>query len=347
MKKLLSLCLVLLLSVSMLAGCGAKESAPSGDGEQAKELPSMTIQLSHNQPESSPEHAGSVAFKKKLEELSGGKITVEIFPSMQLGSMREQAESVQMGSHQMTIQPIAVMTPFVEELQIVDFPFLFPSSDVMWKVLDGEAGDKLLAKAEEKQFKGLGFWGSGFKQFTTKGKEIHKPEDFVGVKMRVMPSPLLLAQYKAWGANPVPIEYAELYNALQQNIVDGQENPIQTIAMNKFYEVQDNLILSNHGYLAYVFVANKAWFDGLPEEYKEMVIEAEKAGREVERKTLEDKEAEFLQEIKQSDINVYELTAEEREAFREASKPVHEEFAETPEKKEILDLMNKEIEASK
>ncbi|WZL71941.1 TRAP transporter substrate-binding protein [Clostridiaceae bacterium 35-E11] len=347
MKKLLSLCLVLLLSVGMLAGCGTKETAPSGDGEQAKELPSMTVQLSHNQPESSPEHVGSLAFKEKLEELSGGKITVEIFPSMQLGSMREQAESVQMGSHQMTIQPIAVMTPFVEELQIVDFPFLFPSSDVMWKVLDGEAGDKLLAKAEEKKFKGLGFWGSGFKQFTTKGKEIHKPEDFVGVKMRVMPSPLLLAQYKAWGANPVPIEYAELYNALQQNIVDGQENPIQSIAMNKFYEVQDNLILSNHGYLAYAFVANKAWFDELPEEYKAMVIEAEKAGREVERKALEDKEAEFLEEIKQSNINVYELTEEEREAFREASKPVHEEFAETPEKKEILDLINKEIEALK
>ncbi|AOT73068.1 C4-dicarboxylate ABC transporter substrate-binding protein [Geosporobacter ferrireducens] len=326
----------------MLGGCGAKQTPAAGDTGK-KELPAITVKVSHNQPESSSEHAGAVAFKEKLEALSEGKITVEIFPALQLGSMREQAEAVQMGSHEITIQPISVMTPFVEELQIVDFPFLWPSAEVMWKVLDEEAGDKLLEKAEAKGFKGFGFWGSGFKNFTTKGKEIHMPADFSGVKMRVMPSPLLLAQYKAWGANPVPIEYAELYNALQQKIVDGQENPISTIAMNKFYEVQDNMVISNHGYLAYVFVANKGWFEGLPEEYKEMVTASEEEARKVQRKALEEKEKQFLEEIKQSKINIYELTQEERAAFVEASKPVHTEFADTADKKEILELIYSKI----
>ncbi|MEW9124194.1 MAG: TRAP transporter substrate-binding protein [Thermotaleaceae bacterium] len=343
MKKNVALCLVFILLVGILGGCGAKE-IPAAQAPEAKELPSITVKLSHNQPENSSEHAGAVAFKEKLEALSDGKIKVDIFPALQLGSMREQAEAVQMGSHEITLQPISVLTPFVEELQIVDFPFLWPSTEQMWDILDGEAGDKLLAKTEAKGFKSLGFWGSGFKNFTTRGKEIHMPADFAGVKMRVMPSPLLLAQYKAWGANAVPIEYAELYNALQQKIVDGQENPISTIAMNKFYEVQDNMILSNHGYLAYVFVTNKGWFDGLPEEYKEMVIEAEKEARNVQRKTLEEKEKQFLEEIKQSNINVYELTAEERAAFVEASKPVHEEFANSPEKKEILELIYSKIQ---
>jgi len=338
--------LVLLLCVGLLAGCGG-ETQDAGDAGDAQDLPQMTIKLSHNQPESSPEHEGALAFKEKLEELSEGKITVEVYPSMQLGAMREQAEAVQMGTHEMTIQPISVLTPFVDEFQIVDFPFLWPNSEIMWKVLDGEAGQALLAKAEDKGFKGLGFWGSGFKQFTTKGKEIHKPEDFKGVKMRVMPSPLLLEQYKAWGANPVPIEYAELYNALQQKVVDGQENPIQSIAMNKFYEVQDYMILSNHGYLAYVFVANKNWFDNLPEAYKEMVIEAEAYAKDIERKALEEKEAEFLKEIEQSNITIYELTEEEREAFRKASEPIYAQFAETPSKKEILDLIQQEIEKLK
>ena len=342
MKKNLVLCMVLVLIVGMLGGCGAKQT-PVAQETEKKELPTITVKVSHNQPETSSEHVGAVAFKEKLEALSEGKITVEIFPAMQLGSMREQAEAVQMGSHEITIQPISVLTPFVEELQIVDFPFLWPSTEVMWKVLDEEAGDKLLEKVEPKGFKAFGFWGSGFKNFTTKGKEIHKPSDFSGVKMRVMPSPLLLAQYKTWGANPVPIEYAELYNALQQKIVDGQENPISTIAMNKFYEVQDNMIISNHGYLAYVFITNKGWFDGLPEEYKTMVITSEEEARKIQREALENKEKQFLEEIKQSKIKIYELTQEERAAFVEASKPVHIEFANTADKKEILDLIYSKV----
>jgi C4-dicarboxylate-binding protein DctP len=340
MKKALLKLTAMVLTLSLMTGCGAGKKAAANGGA---ELKNMTIKLSHNQPANSPEDLGAQAFKKSVEEQSGGKIKVEIYPSLQLGSMREQAEAVQMGSHELTLQPISVLTSFVEELQIVDFPFLWPSSEKMFEVLDGEAGDKLLANAEPKGFKGIGFWGAGFKQFTTKGKEIHKPEDFKGVKMRVMPSPLLIAQYKAWGASPTPIEYAELYNALQQRIVDGQENPIQSIAMNKFYEVQDNLIVSNHGYLAYVLVANKAWFDGLPKEYKEIITKAEKDAKVVERKAAADQEKSFLDEIKKSKIKVYSLTEEERKAFQEASKPVQNEFAKTDKMKELLQLINSKL----
>ena len=147
--------------------------------------------------------------------MSDGNITVDVYPSMQLGAMREQAEAVQMGTHEMTIQPISVLTPFVDEFQIVDFPFLWPSSEIMWKVLDGEAGQALLAKAEDKGFKGLGFWALDLNNLRRKERDTYTGR-FQRCKMRVMPSPLLIEQYKAWGANPVPIEYAELYNALQQ-----------------------------------------------------------------------------------------------------------------------------------
>ena len=117
--------------------------------------------------------------------------------------------------------------------------------------------------------------------------------------------------------------------------------------MNKFYEVQDYMILSEHGYLAYVLVANKDWFDNLPDAYKEMIIEAEAYAKDIERKALEEKEAEFLKEIEQSGITIYKLTEEEKEAFREASKPIYDQFAETPSKKEILDLIQQEIEKLK
>ncbi len=337
MKKVMGILAMLVLVTFALAGCGSGEGTSEGNAPE-----SMTIKFSHNQPENSSEHEGAVAFKEKVEALSNGQITVDIYPSMQLGSMREQVEGVQMGSHEMTLQPIAVMTPFVDELQVIDYPFLWPNAAKMWEVLDGDTGALLLEKSEAKGLKGLGFWGAGFKNFTTSSKQIHTPEDFKGVKMRVMPSPLLIAQYETWGASPVPIEYAELYNALQQKIVDGQENPISTIAMNKFYEVQDNLIISNHGFLAYEFIANKTWFDKLSDENKNIILEAEKYARDIQRESLSEKESAYLDEIKASDINVYELSEEERAEFAEVSKAVHAKFADSESKKEILDRIYQE-----
>ena len=303
----------------------------------------ITVRFSHNQPEDSAEHIGALAFKEKIEELSGGQFNVQIFPALQLGSMREQVEAVQMGSNQLTLQPVAVMTSFVDELQVVDFPFLWPSSEKMWSVLDSTPGELLLDSCDSKGMTGLGFWGSGFKKITTNGKEVRVPSDLKGVKMRVMPSPLLIEQYKAWGANPVPIEYAELYNALQQGIVDGQENPIATIALNKFYEVQDTLILSNHGYLAYVCVANKKWFNSLSAEQQEMVKQAEIYAHDIQRKELASREEAYLEECKASGINVIELSDSDRDEFLNASLGVHDQFADTDKKKEILDAINSEL----
>ncbi len=322
----------------------ATEPAPEAE-PVVEDLPEMTISLSHNQSTASTEHLGAEAFKEKVEALSEGKITVDIFPSLQLGSMREQAEAVQMGSHQMTLQPTSVLTPFIAEFQLVDLPFLWPSSEVLWDVLDGPAGQAILDAGADKGFHGLGYWGSGFKQFTTKGHAINSPADFNGVVMRVMPSPLLIAQYEAWGANPVPIEYAELYNALQQGTVDGQENPIQTIQLNKFYEVQDNMIISNHGFLAYAMVANKGWFDGLPEAYQDIIIQAEKEAREIQRAALAERETEALEEIAASGINLYELSEEGRQAFFDASQSVHEAYASTDKMKEILEMIYSETGA--
>lgn len=233
-------------------------------------------------PTGSSVHEGALRFKELVEQNSNGQLSVQIFPSQQLGAMREQAESVQFGSAEMTIQPISVLTLFVPDLQIISFPYLWPSEDVMWEVLDGEAGQALLSTAENQGFKGLGVWAQGFKAMTA-NKKIESPEDLKGVKMRVIPSDLLINQYKAWGANPTPIDFAELYNALQQKVVDGQENPLETIYLNKYYEVQDYLTIAEHGYLAYMFTVNKDWFDGLSPELQEVVIHAEKEARQLQR----------------------------------------------------------------
>ena len=347
MKKKLALLLVLSMALFTLAGCGGGGTdtpAPGDESGDSSDLPSITIELGHNQPEASAEHDGAVAFKEEIERLSDGKITVDIYPAMQLGAMREQAEAVQMGASQMTLQPVSVLTPFVEEFEVADFPFLWPNEDTMWQVLDNEGGEALFKFAREKGFEGVSFWASGFKQMTTGNKEIHTPADLKGMKIRVMPSPLLLAQYETWGANPIPIEFAELYNALQQKTVDGQENPIGTIALQKYYEVQNNLMLSNHGFLLYVLVANLDWYNNLPAEYQEMIKEAGKVAADVQRQSLRDKEGGYMQTIKDSGINIVEFTDSDREAFVEASKPIYETFANTPNKVEVLEALMEAIE---
>ena len=302
----------------------------------AAEYPAMSIRLSHNQPVDSPEDTGAQRFKALMEERSGGKITVEVFPQMQLGSMREQAEMVQMGMLEMTLQPTAVLTPFVEEVQIIDFPFLWAGREQLYRIMDGEVGQRFFAHCEARGFRALGLWTGGFKQITTKGRQVKGPDDLKGMKIRVMPSPLLVEQYKAWGANPIPIEYAELYSSLQQNIVDGQENPIQSIAMGRFYEVQDYLTLSSHGFLGYLFVANADWFNRQSEEVRALIADCEREARGVERAAQAEGEARFLDQIRQSRIVVSELSPEARQTFTSVSRPLHESFARTDAMRALL-----------
>lgn len=323
MKRFLMFSLICLFAITPMAA-------------MAQEYPKITIRLSHNQPVGSPEDIGAEKFKELVEAGSGGNMKVQIFPSMQMGSMREQTEATQMGTIDITVQPVAVLTPFVDELKIIDFPFLWPSAEVLYDVMDGPVGKKFYGFTEGKGLVTLGLWASGFKQFTTRGHDIKLPDDFKGLKIRVMPSPLLIAQYKAWGANPIPIEYAELYNALQQRVVDGQENPIQTIAMNKLYEVQDRLIVSNHGFLAYLFVVNANWFNGLSDDAKELIVRSEEEARKLQRAAQAEKEVQFLEEIKASGISVTYLSEDEHKAFFDRSRSVHEEFADTDVKKELL-----------
>lgn len=347
LRKILALtaiCMILLL-----AACGGGKE----DGSQKNEAnsdandgaDSVLIRLSHNQPLESPEHAGAAKFKEVIEEKSNGQVTVEIFPASQLGSLREQIEGTQLGEINITMQPTAFVTPFVDDVKVIDLPYLWPANtEQTYEVLDSEAGQAVLDTLENGGFKGLGFWPGGFKLFTTGKKEIHAPEDFKGLDIRVMSSPLLEDQYKLWGANPTMIEYAEVYNSLQQGVVDGQENPLQTIYLNNYQEVQDNIIESHHGIMSYLFMANKGWFDGLSEDVQQLIYEAEEAGKAAARDMLAETEDEYRQNIIDSGVNYYELTDKEIEKFREVSVPFHEKAYGTPEQAEILKQIKEKIE---
>jgi C4-dicarboxylate-binding protein DctP len=298
----------------------------------------LQIRFSHNQPVGSPEDVGAQAMKTKLEELAGDRVKVEVYPASQLGSLREQIESTQMGAIQISLQPVSVLTPFVDDIKLIDFPYLLPSDrNKVFQVLDSEIGQEALSPLDKVGLKGLGYWFAGYKLFTTKKNEIHTPDDFKGLRIRVMDSPLLISQYKAWGATAVPIAYAELYNSLQQNVVDGQENPIQTIVLNNYQEVQGQIVQSYHGSMTYILVVNKPWFESLPQEIRDFVTEAEKFGRVASRENYAVQEKAYIEKLESApNVHYYSLTEEEIARFRDASAPVYTEHATSDWQKEHL-----------
>ncbi|WP_246031741.1 TRAP transporter substrate-binding protein [Salibacterium salarium] len=334
-----------------LSACGGGEdssdgSVDSSDGSgEGSGYENITITFSHNQPEDSPEHAGAVAFQEHIEEETDGNVTVDLYPDSQMGSLREQVESTQLGEIDITMQPSAVVSPFVDAVKIVDLPYLWPeSNEQKYEVQDSEVGEELLGTLNQGQLEGLGYWPGGFKLFTTSGKEIHKPSDFEGLTMRTMESPALISQYEGWGGNAEPVPYAEVYNALQQGVVDGQENPLQTIYLNDYHKVQDYVIESHHGTMTYLLMANQSWFNGLNEQTQEAITAAEEVGVEAARDSLAETEDEYRQKIKDSEAEYYELTDEEIQTFREASQPIHEEIVQDADQQEILEKMYNKIE---
>jgi len=351
-KKRLSTVLIfaLILSiVTVLAACGnnsnngGNKMSEGNGGDKGGSGKTYTLKLSHNVPEDTAIHRAALAFKDEVEKNSNGQIKVEIYPNLQLGAMREQAEQVQFGSSQMTVQGTSVLTPFNEEIQVLDLPFLWPSDEKMWEVLQGPVGDEILASFEGTGFKGMAIWAIGFKQITNNDGPINGPTDLKGKKIRVMPSPLLVKQYESWGASPTPIDLGELYTALQQGVVSGQDNGYETIYTQKIHEVQKYMTISNHNMLNYMFVANEKWFNDLPKDLQDVVSKAAKSSAQVHFDLRVAEEAELLQKIKDSGVQVNELSAEGQKAFIEASKPVYDEFLKTDFQKSIYNKIQEAI----
>lgn len=324
MKKVLSLIMALLLTVAV-TGCGSGGEVPAED-QQSESSETYTIQLAHGMMEDTPQHKGAEEFKRLVEEKTDGRVEVSLFPAGQLGSDVEIAEMLQTGGIEAGIVPTAKLSGFYAPLQIIDLPFLFPTKEVTYEVLDSaEFKSMLFGPMEELGFKGINFWESGFKQFTA-NKELKTPDDFKGVKFRVMESPLLIAQFEALGANPLSIDFSETYNSLQQGACDGQENPLNSIVNMKFYEVQTNMTISNHGYLAYALMFSKQYWDTLPEDIQTAIIEAADEAVVMERQFNAEEEVGYVQTIEDYGTEVYTLNDEEIAAFSEVMRPVHEEF---------------------
>ncbi|QTA85840.1 TRAP transporter substrate-binding protein [Desulfonema magnum] len=288
----------------------------------------IVLNISHDLPEDSPQHLGMIKFGEIVSRESSGDIKVKIYPKGKIGTDQKTVELLRRGIIQASLVPTAKLSRFDKSLQIADLPFLFPSKEICYFVLDSEVGEKILAGLEEIGLKGLVFWESGFKQLTA-DRPIRKPEDYKGLKIRVMDSPILMEQFEIMGAKARPMDFSEVYKALKLKIFNGQENPLVSITKMKFYEVQSHMTLSYHGYLGYAFLLGKSFWDSLDTVQQNIIKQAALKAGHYEREVTASTENDCIKIIADSGTEIIRLTAEERKAFENATKPIHEKFADT------------------
>ena len=304
----------------------------------------LTIKLGHDQPERSTHHQAAVKWKELVESRTKGSVKVNLFPAQLLGTGTQMVEQVQAGALEAALIPTAWIAPVAPSVQILDLPFLFPSRDVAYKVIDGPAGREILKPLNQVNIEGVAFWEGGFKQFTGHFP-IREPKDYEGHKIRTMPAPVIVEQFKAFGATPVPIDFKELYSALQQRVVDGQENPIATTVLMRFYEVQKYLTLSDHGYIAYVFLLNKPMLDKLSLATREVLAQAAREAGRHQRALIAESEKGHLETMRKAGLEITRLTPEQRAKFEQAARRVHDWYAQK-HGSETLDMVRSEIRSA-
>jgi C4-dicarboxylate-binding protein DctP len=251
-----------------------------------------------------------------VAERTNGAVAFQIFPQGQLGNQRQMTEGVQLGTLEATVAPAAFLGGFNPIISILDIPFLLPSDEDVAQILrEGEFGEALLASFSSKGLVGVALWPNGRKNFTS-NESLDSIAAFAGQKFRVMDSKILIEQFTALGASAIALPFGELYTSLQTGVIDGQENPLDTIQRMKFFEVQDYLVISEHGAMEDLILFNPSWWNSLPEEYRTII---DQAFSEVVPDLRAHKAAAVqsaLDVISESDINIRTASDEERAEFR-------------------------------
>jgi C4-dicarboxylate-binding protein DctP len=239
--------------------------ALSGPAVQAADP--IVIKFSHVVADATPKGQGALMFQKLVAERLGGKVKVEVYPNSQLFGDAKEMEALALGDVQIIAPSLSKFDKFTKQLQVFDLPFLFNDIAAVDRFQKSPEGKKLLRSMEKKGFIGLGYWHNGMKQLSAK-KPFRVPADLSGLKFRIQQSDVLVAQFRALKANPQKMAFSEVYQALQTGTVDGQENTWSNIYSQKFYEVQDTVLESNHGLIDYMIVVNAGFWKKLPADVR-------------------------------------------------------------------------------
>ena len=287
----------------------------------------IKLTLGHGAAPGNPRHEASVKFADVVKAKSNGRIEVQVAPSAQLGDDAAMVTALRTGAIDMTANSQGAVANAVPEYAAFGMPFMFSNPAQAFKVLDGPLGKELAEKSAEKGMIVLGYWDNGIRQMTNSKRPINKVEDMKGLKMRTPPDATLVDIMQALGAEAQQIKFAELYVALQQGVVDGQENPLVNIHSSKLYEVQKYLAMTNHQFQMTPFLMSKRTWDKLSEADRKIVQEAAAEATALQRKLSQEADDKLLADLKAKGVQV---TIVDKSAFAKATEKVDDKWLATP-----------------
>ncbi len=288
----------------------------------------IVIKFSHVVAADTPKGKAAEHFAKLASEKTQGKVKVEVYANSTLYKDKEEVEALQLGSVHMLAPSLAKFGPLgVKEFEVFDLPFIFDGYKQLHIITEGPVGKDLLAKLSDKGILGLAYWDNGFKVMSA-NKALREVKDFRGQKMRIQSSKVLEAQMKALGASPQVMAFSEVYQALQTGVVDGTENPPSNLYTQKMFEVQKYVTKSDHGYLGYAVIVNKAFWEGLPADIRKSLEEAMAESTQYANEIAKQENEDSLAKVKESGKSeIIELTPEQKASWKKTLAKVHKEMA--------------------
>ncbi len=318
-SKFISSIVIGFLTLGLLAGCGAQSTNKATSNDQKWEL-----KAGHVAASSHPMNTELITMAKQIEEKTKGRVKISVFPEATLGGEREMLEGAKLGTMDIVLATTAVTGNFDPKMKIFDLPFLFKDREQAIKVLDGPIGQQLLDGMSSQGLVGLSFWENGFRNLTNSKRPIEKPADIKGLKIRTMENPIHLDAWKALGASPTPMAFAEVFTALQQGTIDGQENPLAIISTSRLYEVQKYVALTKHNYSPMVLIISKKVWDAFPDDIKAIFKEQAMSNAKVERQMLKEADEKYIADMKKFGTVI---TTPDTTPFREMVKPVYDKYS--------------------
>ncbi|OCX67167.1 C4-dicarboxylate ABC transporter [Thioclava sp. SK-1] len=313
-------------AVKALALASTALAATTGMAAAACDAGETVIKFSHvTNSDKHPKGIAAALFAERVNDELNGTACVEVYPNSTLYNDDQVLEAMLQGDVQMAAPSLSKFETFTKVFRIFDLPFMFKNMDAVEEFQQSEAGQNMMASMERRGLSGLAFWHNGLKQFSA-NKPLVMPTDAAGLKFRVQPSDVLVAQMKALDASPQPMAFSEVYGALQTGVVDGQENTWSNIYGQKFFEVQDGITETNHGLLDYMVVVSVDWWDGLDEGLRTDLARIMDEVSTERNAAIAEVDADNRQAVIDAGSEVRELTPEQRQAWVDAMKPVWSEF---------------------
>jgi tripartite ATP-independent transporter DctP family solute receptor len=283
--------------------------------------------LGHGAAPGNPRHEAAVLFADRIKAKTNGRIEVQVAHSAQLGDDAAMVTALRSGTLDMSANSQGAMANVVPEYAAIGLPFLFPDVQKAWQLLDGPVGEELAKRTAAKGMVVLGYWDNGIRHITNSKRPIKAPADVKGLKIRTPPDTMTVDIMQALGADTQQVKFAELYVALQQGVVDGQENPLANIASAKLYEVQKYLTLTGHKYETNPFVISKRSWDRLSPADQKIFTEAAAEATQAQRKLSKEADEKLVGELKSKGVQIETV---DRKAFVDATKPVYTKWASSP-----------------